>query len=142
MTESRRKSRPGAEITGGRNDCSRIEKVRFLAENGKHDETVAAAKKYLDTVNDGEANAAATKELIAAIEKNCTCERALDILKGKDYLAKKSVWAFGGDGWAYDIGFGFVEVYVNLWLQHSSMETFCCYISNHPVAYDVYRAST
>ena len=88
---------------------SYIEKVRFLAENGKHDETVAAAKKYLDTVNDGEANAAATKELIAAIEKNCTCERALDILKGKDYLAKKSVWAFGGDGWAYDIGFGGVD---------------------------------
>ena len=66
-------------------------------------------EKYLDTVNDGEANAAATKELIAAIEKNCTCERALDILKGKDYLAKKSVWAFGGDGWAYDIGFGGVD---------------------------------
>ena len=88
---------------------SYIEKVRFLAENGKHEETVSAAKRYLDTVNDGEANAAAAKALVAAIEKNCTCERALDIVRGKDYLAKKSVWAFGGDGWAYDIGFGGVD---------------------------------
>ena len=84
---------------------SYIEKIKYIAENGKHENTVNAAKKYLETVNDGEANAAATKELVAALSE-CGCERANDILKGKDYLAKKSVWAFGGDGWAYDIGFG------------------------------------
>ena len=84
---------------------SYIEKIKYIAENGKHENTVNAAKKYLETVNDGEENAAATKELVAALSE-CSCERANDILKGKDYLAKKSVWAFGGDGWAYDIGFG------------------------------------
>ncbi|MGN0627177.1 MAG: pyruvate:ferredoxin (flavodoxin) oxidoreductase [Oscillospiraceae bacterium] len=84
---------------------SYIEKIKYIAENGKHENTVNAAKKYLETVNDGEANTAAAKELVAALSE-CGCERANDILKGKDYLAKKSVWAFGGDGWAYDIGFG------------------------------------
>ena len=84
---------------------SYIEKIKYIAENGKHENTVNAAKKYLETVDDGEANAAATKELVAALSE-CGCDRANDILKGKDYLAKKSVWAFGGDGWAYDIGFG------------------------------------
>ena len=84
---------------------SYIEKIKYIAENGKHENTVNAAKKYLETVDDGEANAAATKELVAVLSE-CGCDRANDILKGKDYLAKKSVWAFGGDGWAYDIGFG------------------------------------
>ncbi len=84
---------------------SYIEKIKYIAENGKHENTVNVAKKYLETVDNGEANAAATKELVAALSE-CGCERANDILKGKDYLAKKSVWAFGGDGWAYDIGFG------------------------------------
>lgn len=84
---------------------SYIEKIRFLAENGKKEEPVNAAKKYLETLTDTKKNAIATEELIDVLTK-CGCERSLDILKGKDYLAKKSVWAFGGDGWAYDIGFG------------------------------------
>ncbi len=84
---------------------SYIEKIKYIAENGKHENIVTAAKKYLETVDDGEANSAATKELVDALSE-CGCEKAADILKGKDYLAKKSVWAFGGDGWAYDIGFG------------------------------------
>lgn len=84
---------------------SYIEKIRFIAENGKKESAVQAAQKYLDTVNNGEANAIATKELIDVLS-SCGCDRSKDILKGKDYLAKKSVWAFGGDGWAYDIGFG------------------------------------
>ncbi len=82
-----------------------IEKVRYIAENGKKEENVAAAKKYLETLDDGVANAQATKELIAALEK-CGCERGKEILAEKEYLSKKSVWIFGGDGWAYDIGFG------------------------------------
>ncbi|MBP1587486.1 MAG: pyruvate:ferredoxin (flavodoxin) oxidoreductase [Clostridia bacterium] len=85
-----------------------IEKVRYIAENGKNENSVAAAKKYLETVNDGAANAAATKELIAALEA-CGCDRAKEILAEKEFLSKKSVWIFGGDGWAYDIGFGGVD---------------------------------
>ena len=84
---------------------SYIEKIRFIAENGKKEYAVNASKKYLETLSDGEANAIATKELIDVLTE-CGCERSKDILKGKDFLAKKSVWAFGGDGWAYDIGFG------------------------------------
>ena len=85
-----------------------IDKVRYIAENGKNENSVAAAKKYLETVNDGAANAAATKELIAALEA-CGCDRAKEILAEKEFLSKKSVWIFGGDGWAYDIGFGGVD---------------------------------
>ena len=65
----------------------------------------AQAQAWLDTMEDGEANKKATAELIAALE-NCGCETAKEILDKKEYLAKKSVWIFGGDGWAYDIGYG------------------------------------
>lgn len=61
--------------------------------------------EYLDTVDDGNANTPATEKLVAALEA-CGCEAAKDILASKDYLRKKSQWIFGGDGWAYDIGFG------------------------------------
>ena len=68
----------------------------------------AAAQKYLDTKDNTKENAAATTALIAELEKGAAagCENAKDILSKKDYLSKKSVWIFGGDGWAYDIGFG------------------------------------
>ena len=72
-------------------------------------ELKAAAAKYLETVNDGEANAEATKALVAELEKHTDCETCSEILAHKEYLAKKSVWIFGGDGWAYDIGFGGVD---------------------------------
>ena len=98
-----------------------------------------AAQKWLDTKDDGNANAEATKEYVAALQANiatvdelaavpkfaehaaelkakgekfCDCDAcklACDILDKKDYLSKKSVWIFGGDGWAYDIGFGGVD---------------------------------
>jgi len=84
---------------------SLIEKVKDIAENGTNENAVAAAKKYLETVDCGECNTADTDKLISALEA-CGCDKAKDVLKEKDYLAKKSVWAFGGDGWAYDIGFG------------------------------------
>ena len=72
------------------------------------DEFKAAAEAYLATKDDGKANEAATKALIAELEKAAAagCPAAPAILAEKDYLAKKSVWIFGGDGWAYDIGFG------------------------------------
>ena len=70
-------------------------------------EAKAAAEKYLATKDDGKANEAATKALIAELEKGAgKCELCDKILAEKSYLSKKSVWIFGGDGWAYDIGFG------------------------------------
>ena len=72
---------------------------------GSDNPVKAQAQAWLDTMEDGEANKKATAELIAALE-NCGCETAKEILDKKEYLAKKSVWIFGGDGWAYDIGYG------------------------------------
>jgi pyruvate-ferredoxin/flavodoxin oxidoreductase len=76
----------------------------------------AAAQKWLDTMNDGEANQEATKKYVAALEAaivpGCHCDACKlgnEILSEKEYLSKKSVWIFGGDGWAYDIGFGGVD---------------------------------
>ena len=86
-----------------------IEKVQTLADGAETPDNVKeAAKAYLDTVNDGEANAKATKALVALLE-GCECELCQSIMAQKEYLAKKSVWIFGGDGWAYDIGFGGVD---------------------------------
>jgi pyruvate-ferredoxin/flavodoxin oxidoreductase len=67
-----------------------------------------AAQGWLDTYNVGATNGTATDKLIAALEA-CGCDASKEILKNKDYLAKKSQWIFGGDGWAYDIGFGGVD---------------------------------
>ena len=78
----------------------------------------AAGQKWLDTMEDGAANKSASAEFIAAMENivsargDCDCDAcklAREILKDKEYLEKKSVWIFGGDGWAYDIGFGGVD---------------------------------
>ncbi len=76
----------------------------------------AAAQKWLDTMEDGDANKAATKAYVAELEASvisgCDCDACklgAEILSKKDYLSKKSVWIFGGDGWAYDIGFGGVD---------------------------------
>ena len=85
-----------------------IEKVRKLSEVAEKPDVKAAVDKYLATLDDGKANAAATKEMVAALEA-CGCDKAKEILAEKDYLSKKSVWIFGGDGWAYDIGFGGVD---------------------------------
>ena len=85
-----------------------IEEVKEVAANDKASaELKAAADEYLATVNDGAKNTAATAALVAELEK-CSdkCDTCADILENKNYLSKKSVWIFGGDGWAYDIGFG------------------------------------
>ena len=84
------------------------EKIEDLAENANTDEVKAAAKEYLDTYGSGIANGPATDKLVAALEA-CGCDKAQEILAQKDFLAKKSQWVFGGDGWAYDIGFGGVD---------------------------------
>ena len=109
---------------------------QLIAVEWARPELKAAAQKWLDTKDDGKANQAATKEYVAALmaniatvdelaampqfaahaaelkakgEKFCDCDACKlvsEILDKKDYLAKKSVWIFGGDGWAYDIGYG------------------------------------
>ncbi len=68
-------------------------------------ELAEVCKAYVDTFGDSEANAVATKNLVAALEADGSADANV-ILKDKDYLAKKSQWIFGGDGWAYDIGYG------------------------------------
>ena len=68
-------------------------------------EAKVAGQEWLDTFNCGATNGTATDKLVAALE-GCDCETCRDIVKNKDFLAKKSQWIFGGDGWAYDIGFG------------------------------------
>jgi len=81
--------------------------VKELAATAEKEEIKALCNAYLDTVDNGEENEKATKALVAALEA-CTCQNELKdkILAEKTYLSKKSVWIFGGDGWAYDIGFG------------------------------------
>ena len=85
-----------------------IDEVREIAAAEKAPATLkAACEAYLETVNDGKANAGATDALVAELTAfDCDCAARKDVLAHKEYLAKKSVWIFGGDGWAYDIGFG------------------------------------
>ena len=82
-------------------------KVAELLASEASAEVKAAAQAWVDTMNDGEANSAATKAFVAALEAcNCGCELCAEILSKKEFLSKKSMWIFGGDGWAYDIGYG------------------------------------
>lgn len=86
-----------------------IAKLEEMAEN---DKTPADLKEliaaYMDTAEDSEANAKAVEALIPGLEAAVAdgCPAAPEILQDKEYLSKKSVWIFGGDGWAYDIGYG------------------------------------
>ena len=86
-----------------------IAQVEEMAASEKaSDEFKAAAAEYLATINDGEKNTAATNALIVELEKAAAagCPTAATVLEHKEFLSKKSVWIMGGDGWAYDIGFG------------------------------------
>ena len=85
---------------------TKVEEV--MASDAASDEVKAACQEYLDTFNVGATNGAATDKLVAALE-GCDCPTCKEIVKNKDFLAKKSQWVFGGDGWAYDIGFGGVD---------------------------------
>ena len=84
-------------------------KVEAVMNSEKAPEEVkAACKEYLDTFDCGATNGTATDKLVEAI-KDADCDTCREIVKNKDFLAKKSQWIFGGDGWAYDIGFGGVD---------------------------------
>jgi pyruvate-ferredoxin/flavodoxin oxidoreductase len=76
------------------------DKVQVLADKGNE-----AAKEWLETMNQGVANGRATDKLLASLEGDASPE-AKELVKNKDFLAKKSQWIFGGDGWAFDIDFG------------------------------------
>ena len=81
--------------------------VEELVANTSNDEVKKAGQEWLDTFELGAINGTASDALVTAIE-NCGCggDRGKAILKDKNFLSKKSQWIFGGDGWAYDIGFG------------------------------------
>ena len=83
-------------------------KVEALVADGKDEAVKEAGQEWLETFAVGATNGAATDKLIAALEA-CGCDAAKEILAQKNYLSKKSQWIFGGDGWAYDIGFGGVD---------------------------------
>ena len=91
-------------IRGGLKE--KVESV--MAYEGSSEEVKAACQEWLDTFGSGITNGAATDKLVAALE-GVDCDVCKDIVKNKDFLAKKSQWIFGGDGWAYDIGFGGVD---------------------------------
>ena len=80
-------------------------KVEELVAITSSEEVKAVANEYLDTFNVGATNGSATDRLVDVLT-NDNSDLAKDILTNKDFLAKKSQWIFGGDGWAYDIGFG------------------------------------
>ena len=84
------------------------EKIEDLVANGTNEDVKAAGQEWLDTYAVGATNGAATEKLVAALEA-CGCDKTNEILAQKDFLSKKSQWIFGGDGWAYDIGFGGVD---------------------------------
>ena len=84
--------------------------VEFIAANASNADIKKAAEDYLATYDDGNANQEPSKRLVALLEANgACCEHAEKVLKGKDFLNKKSCWIFGGDGWAFDIGYGGVD---------------------------------
>ena len=86
-----------------------ISKLEVMAgsENAT-DDFKNAVNTFMDTKDNGAANAEPAKALVAELEKGAAagCPDCKDVLAHKEYLAKKSVWIFGGDRWAYDIGFG------------------------------------
>ena len=85
---------------------SLIAKLEKIAAGDKASQSLKdAIAKFLETKDSTNGNVEPTKALIAELEKlDCDCKN--EILEKKNYLQKKSVWIFGGDGWAYDIGFG------------------------------------
>ena len=85
---------------------AKVESVAASAEASE--EAKAACQEWLDTFSVGALNGAATDKMVAVLS-GCDCPTCKEIVKNKDFLAKKSQWIFGGDGWAYDIGFNGVD---------------------------------
>ncbi|MDR0821393.1 MAG: pyruvate:ferredoxin (flavodoxin) oxidoreductase [Oscillospiraceae bacterium] len=81
-------------------------KIQQAADEIDCPDLKANVNEYFATENDGAKNAEASRKLIAGFEKHTDSDTIKDILKLKKYISKKSNWIFGGDGWAYDIGYG------------------------------------
>lgn len=95
----------GMKLAQDSNRQSLRNKLDEILADTDNREVKEAIERYYETYEDAEANAGATCQLIEALE-HCQCEKAHCILKEKEFLSKKSQWIFGGDGWAYDIGYG------------------------------------
>ena len=95
----------GMKLAQDANRAALKNKLDEILASTDNADVKAAIDEYYATYEDGEANAKATDKLVAALEA-CGCDKAQEILKEKEFLSKKSQWIFGGDGWAYDIGFG------------------------------------
>ena len=88
---------------------TKVESV--AASENASEEVKAACQEWLDTFSCGATNGTATDKLVEVLS-GCDCEVCKDIVNNKDFLAKKSQWIFGGDGWAYDIGFADLTTYL------------------------------
>ena len=95
----------GMKLAQDANRAALKNKLDEILASTDNADVKAAIDEYYATYEDGEANANATDKLVAALEA-CGCDKAQEILKEKEFLSKKSQWIFGGDGWAYDIGYG------------------------------------
>ena len=95
----------GMKLAQDANRAALKNKLDEILSSTDNADVKAAIDEYYATYEDGEANAKATDKLVAALEA-CGCDKAQEILKEKEFLSKKSQWIFGGDGWAYDIGYG------------------------------------
>ena len=84
--------------------------IKEIAANAQKDEVKAAAQEWLDNMDEAEGSKKAGEKLVALLEAcDCNGENKKFVLENKDLLTKKSIWIFGGDGWAYDIGYGGVD---------------------------------
>ena len=95
----------GMNLAYGQRRAKLAEKIAELAEKATKPEIKEAAEEWLANRKNAEGSKIASKKLEDAIT-GCDCELCKEILKDKDCLIKKSIWIFGGDGWAYDIGYG------------------------------------
>ncbi len=100
----------GMNLATAQRRAKLAEEVCYIAENAKDETKKAAAKEWLDNMKDAEGSRKAGDKLVAAIQASGSCcEHCQYVLDNKDLLTKKSIWIFGGDGWAYDIGYGGVD---------------------------------
>ncbi|MBO5071407.1 MAG: pyruvate:ferredoxin (flavodoxin) oxidoreductase [Eubacterium sp.] len=97
----------GMELGQRANRAKVVSAAEELVKTAEKEDVKAKVQAYLDTIQNSGANAKAAKEMIAALEAcGCQNENVQTILQLKDFAAKKSQWILGGDGWAYDIGYG------------------------------------
>ncbi|WP_027625858.1 pyruvate:ferredoxin (flavodoxin) oxidoreductase [Clostridium lundense] len=97
-------------LLGTKQIRERLEKDAKEAMGAVSAELKAALQTWLDNVNDGEGSKKAVEALLPLLEAEKNNNEAVkDMFDHKDYLVKQSQWIFGGDGWAYDIGYGGVD---------------------------------